>query len=91
MLRLARREPESLFLGVDTHAAGLVTASRLAAQPARKAGLSNAVFVVADATDVLEALAGRIDEVRIVLPWSALLRRVLEGEERFALAVAGAL
>jgi len=73
---------------VDTNAAGLVEGSRRAA---RKGGLPNVVFLVADATEALALLYGRVDEVRITLPWGSLLRRVLDGERAFALAVAGAL
>jgi hypothetical protein len=49
------------------------------------------LFLVADATEALVALEGRTQEVRITLPWGSLLRRVVEGERAFALAVAGAL
>ena len=51
----------------------------------------NALFLVADAVDALRLLEGRVDELRITLPWGSLLRRVLEGEREFALAVAGTL
>jgi hypothetical protein len=47
--------------------------------------------VVADATAALETLRGRIAQVQITLPWGSLLRVVLDGERRFALAVAGSL
>jgi hypothetical protein len=53
--------------------------------------LPNALFVVADARVALERLCGRVDELRITLPWGSLLRAVLEGERDFALAVAGSL
>lgn len=66
----------------------MADASRRAAH---KQELPNALFIVGDATDVLECLRNRIDEVRITLPWGSLLRRVLDGEREFALAVAGAL
>ncbi len=88
MLRLARQRPDTLVIGVDTNATGLVEASRKATQ---KLALPNALFLIADAADALEALRERADEVRITLPWGSLLRRVLEGERAFALAVAGAL
>jgi 16S rRNA (adenine(1408)-N(1))-methyltransferase len=88
VLHLARHRSDTLFIGVDTNAAGLVDASRRAA---RKGRLPNALFLIGDATTVLPLLKGRLDEVRITLPWGSLLRRVLEGEQAFALAVAGAL
>jgi tRNA G46 methylase TrmB len=88
VLRLARAEPCTLAIGVDTDAAALREVSHKAA---RKANLPNALFLVADATDALRGLAGCLDELRITLPWGSLLRRVLEGERKFALAVAGSL
>jgi hypothetical protein len=51
----------------------------------------NARFLVGDATAALELLAGRVDELRITLPWGSLLQRLLDGERAFALAVAGSL
>jgi hypothetical protein len=68
---------------VDTNAAALAEASRRAPR--------NALFLVADALEGVQALCGRLDEVRITLPWGSLLRRLVEGEREFALAVAGAL
>jgi tRNA G46 methylase TrmB len=91
VLRLARARPTALVIGVDTNASGLQDASRRGARPARKGGLPNALFVVADARSALEDLCGRVHELRITLPWGSLLRAVLEGERKFALAVAGSL
>jgi tRNA G46 methylase TrmB len=88
VLRIARQRPDTLVIGVDTNAAALVEASRKAAQ---KLALPNALFLIAEAVDALEALREHADEVRITLPWGSLLRRVLAGERAFALAVAGAL
>jgi hypothetical protein len=65
--------------------------SRRAALPVRKGGLPNALFLVDDASAALTALQGRLHEVRITLPWGSLLRRVLDGERDFALAVAGSV
>lgn len=83
VLRTARACPDTLLIGIDTNAAGLVDTSR-------RAG-ANALFLVEDATSALRALEGRVAELRIVLPWGSLLRRVLEGEREFALAAAGAV
>jgi len=89
--KLARACPDVLVIGVDTSAAGLVEPSRRAARPVHKGGLPNALFVVGDAWQALTTTPGRVDEVRITLPWGSLLRAVLEGEREFALAVAGSL
>jgi hypothetical protein len=66
----------------------LIEPSRRAAH---KSALPNVVFLVGDAAEALALLPDRVHEVRITLPWGALLRWVLEGERDFALAVAGAL
>jgi hypothetical protein len=73
---------------VDTDARSLQESARRAA---RKGGPANALFLVGDAACALDMLAGRVAEVRITLPWGSLMRRVLEGEREFALAVAGSL
>jgi len=91
VLRAARREPRALVIGVDADASSVREAARRAAKPAAKGGLPNAIFLVGDARTALGLLVGRVDELRIVLPWGSLLHWVLEGERSFALAVAGAL
>ena len=87
MLACARRERWCLAIGVDTEASRLCDAARRA----RKQRLANAVFVAADAMQALSLLQGRVDELRITLPWGSLLRWVLQGERDFAEAVAGSL
>ena len=91
VLQAARRDPGVLAIGVDTDASSLREASFRAAQPARKGGVDNALFLVGDASAALHVLSGGIDELRITLPWGSLLRLVLEGELAFAHAVAGSL
>ena len=83
----ARLEPGCLAIGVDAEASRLQDAWRRA----RRGGLSNTLFLAGDAVDGLKLLAGRVDELRITLPWGSLLRLVLEGEQAFAEAVAGSL
>ena len=91
VLRAARTNPSALVIGVDTDASRLREPSHRANQPARKGGLPNAVFLVADASVALAAMRGRVHELRITLPWGSLLRLVLDGEREFAEAVAGSL
>jgi hypothetical protein len=76
---------------VDTDASGMREVSHRSGKPVRKGGLTNALFLVEDASAALALLRGRVDELRITLPWGSLLRTVLEGERDFALAVAGSL
>jgi len=78
-------------IGVDTDPSGLREASRRADRPVRKGGVANALFLVGAASAALVFLRGRVDEVRVTLPWGSLLRAVLDGERSFALAVAGSL
>lgn len=66
-------------------------ASRRAAGPVHKGGLPNALFLVGDAGAALAMLQGRVDELRITLPWGSLMRVVLGGERDFARSVAGSL
>jgi 16S rRNA (adenine(1408)-N(1))-methyltransferase len=77
LLRRARREPGTFFIGVDAAADNLREASdRAQRQPAR-GGVGNLVFVVAAANDLPGDLAGIADEVTVVLPWGSLLQVVL--------------
>lgn len=55
-------------------------ASRRAARAPRSGGLPNAMFVVAAAETLPTELAGRVDQMRITLPWGSLLRGVLGAE-----------
>jgi hypothetical protein len=83
VLQHARAQPEAIAIGIDASADALRDTSR-------KAG-SNALFFVSDALLALHELRGCVDDLRVTLPWGALLRWVLEGEREFALAVAGSL
>ena len=87
MLQAARREPGCLAIGVDAEASRLQEASRRA----RKHALANTLFLAGDAAAALRLLHGRVDELRITLPWGSLLRLVVDGEQQFAEAVAGSL
>ncbi len=85
MLRAARRQPEALVIGIDTAAEAMRETSRRAARRPAAGGAPNALFLVGDATrlDGLEVLAGRVDEVRVSLPWGSLARAVLDAEPSF--------
>lgn len=83
LLRRARREPKTFFIGVDAAADNLREASdRAHRQPAR-GGVSNLTFLVAGANDLPGDLAGIADEVTVVLPWGSLLQVVLLADEVF--------
>lgn len=55
-------------------------ASRLAARQAKKGGLPNALFVLAACENLPAELDGRVDEMRITLPWGSLLRGAICAE-----------
>ena len=83
LLRRARREPKTFFIGVDAAADNLREASdRAHRQPAR-GGVSNLAFVAAAANDLPGDLAGIADEVTVVLPWGSLLQVVLLADSVF--------
>jgi 16S rRNA (adenine(1408)-N(1))-methyltransferase len=78
VLAAARRAPDTLAIGVDADAAGMREASRRAARAARKGGLPNVLFLAGTLSDLPDVLDGRVDELRVTLPWGSLLRDVLE-------------
>jgi hypothetical protein len=67
-------------VGIDTDASALREASARAARPAHKGGLPNVLFLAGDARRLPETFEGRVDDLRIVLPWGSLLRAVLAAE-----------
>jgi 16S rRNA (adenine(1408)-N(1))-methyltransferase len=73
VLRRARREPQTLVVGMDADAAAMREASQRGARPARKGGVANALFLAAAAEELPGSLAGTIDELTVVLPWGSLL------------------
>jgi 16S rRNA (adenine(1408)-N(1))-methyltransferase len=77
VLRRARREPLSLVIGVDTDARAMADASRRAAANFARGGVPNAIYLAESAERLPGALAGRADQVTVVLPWGSLLRGLL--------------
>jgi 16S rRNA (adenine(1408)-N(1))-methyltransferase len=83
LLRRARREPKTFFIGLDAAADNLREASdRAHRQPAR-GGVNNLAFVAAAANDLPGDLAAIADEVTVVLPWGSLLQVVLLADPIF--------
>ncbi|MFI5255453.1 MAG: hypothetical protein ACHQ15_08360, partial [Candidatus Limnocylindrales bacterium] len=79
----ARAEPTTLVLGIDSNAAGMAAAASRAARGSRRGGLANACFLVAAVEGLPAVLAGTADLVTIQLPWAALLRGLVHGDEAF--------
>jgi len=73
----ARREVDTLVIGIDASPAAMAETSRRAARAPRRGGLPNALFVVAAAEHPPIELAGVADELSIIFPWGSLLAGAL--------------
>lgn len=85
VLRLARREPATLVVGVDADQLAMAHASQRGRAPA------NAVFLVESAERLPGPLEGRADLVTVALPWGSLLRAVLEPDPTVLARIAALL
>ena len=65
------------MLGIDASAAAMRKASHRAAGPARRGGLSNALFVASSLEALPAELAGLASLVTVHFPWGSLLRAAL--------------
>jgi 16S rRNA (adenine(1408)-N(1))-methyltransferase len=89
VLKRAAACPDQLVIGIDASAASMIDASRRAARPAKRGGLSNALFVVAAAETLPPELAGIADAVTVHFPWGSLLRGLLLADPEILANVAG--
>jgi 16S rRNA (adenine(1408)-N(1))-methyltransferase len=87
----ARAEPGAFVIGIDASAAAMAEASRRAARPAQRGGISNALFVVAAAERPPMELLAIADEVTITFPWGSLLRGALAVDDAAAQGIAALL
>ena len=86
---LARRDPHSLYVGIDPDAGAMAEyAFRASRKPAR-GGTANVLFVVASVEQLPAELAGTGDLVYAVFPWGGLLRGLLRGDPAVVDALAG--
>jgi hypothetical protein len=74
VLRAARADPTTLFIGADANGANLRDASRRAGGKSARGGASNALFGRLALEDAPGELAGFADRLTIHLPWGSLLR-----------------
>ncbi len=84
----ARAEPAAFVIGIDASAAAMAEASRRAARPVSRGGISNALFVVAAAERPPRELLATADELTINLPWGSLLRGALAVDDAAAQGIA---
>ncbi len=85
----AKRDPDTLFVGVDADSASLSEYAFRAARKPSRGGAYNAIFVVAAAEALPEELAGIAGLVRVNFPWGSLLRGLVLPEPKILNAVAG--
>lgn len=88
MVRLARAMPDVLVIGIDPDAAALRERSAAASRRPDRGGCPNALFLVASAETIPGTLRGIADELRVTLPWGALLRAATGPEPWFTDLVA---
>lgn len=77
LLRAARRQPGTLFIGLDADAGPLKPAARAAARKPARGGTPNAAFVAGAAEALPGPLANVADAITVYLPWGSLLAAVL--------------
>ena len=85
--RLAAREPGALVLGIDTNLDAAERVIRHARRAPEKGGLPNLALVRAPADRLPAELSGRVDELRVDLPWGSLLDGLLSGEPSLLAAI----
>jgi len=72
----ARRNPDTLVIGVDANADNLRDNARKVARKARRGGLPNVVFGRTSLDDAPGELHGIADSLTVLFPWGSLLRAV---------------
>jgi hypothetical protein len=82
----ARREPGTLFIGVEPDHASLIEASRTAMRRASP-GESNLIFVLGAWQDLPGQLAGLASSVSVLFPWGSLLQAVATADNGFVQAL----
>jgi 16S rRNA (adenine(1408)-N(1))-methyltransferase len=77
LLAAARRDPDTLYAGLDTNIAALKAASRSAARRPARGGVPNVAFIAGSALELPGPLACFADAITVLLPWGSLLQAVL--------------
>lgn len=75
----ARENPDTFVVGLDILKENLAEAARRALRKPQRGGVPNVAYVWAGAEEPPSELAGRCDEVRVVLPWGRLLEGLALG------------
>lgn len=82
--KMATKNPEKFYIGVDSNADNLAQMSAKAAKKPAKGGVPNALFIQAAIETLPSELNAVADEVHIHFPWGSLLRTVLIGDSPLA-------
>ncbi|MFZ5643916.1 MAG: 16S rRNA (adenine(1408)-N(1))-methyltransferase NpmA [Bacillota bacterium] len=78
--KMARQQPETFFIGVDSAADNMAEYSSKAVKKPGKGGLSNAIYVVASAENLPSRMEGIAGKIFVILPWGSLLEGIVKGE-----------
>lgn len=76
VVKSARENPDTFYIGIDAAAENLSHHSQKAAKKPQKGGLPNALFVHASVEALPQELAGVASQITINLPWGSLLKAV---------------
>ncbi len=78
--KMAKNQPNDFVIGIDPAADNLTYADKIIKKPA-KGGLSNIIYVIANAFDLPDELNNLADEIYINLPWGSLLEGLIKADE----------
>ena len=91
LLRDAREDGATLFVGVDPVAAAMADSARRAAAKPSRGGRANVFFVVSSAEEWPPEAAGIAHRVTVRYPWGSLLRGILGRDSAVLDGIAGML
>lgn len=78
---LAKQNPNTLFIGIDTNRNNVVKTSLKTIKKKSRGGVKNALFVPASISQLPEELYERANQVFINFPWGSLLHAIATADE----------
>lgn len=79
---MAKENPDSLIIGIDPCHKNLIDISAKILKKPEKGGLSNALFILANAENLPYELTNLVDKIYINFPWGSLLQGIVLFEEK---------
>lgn len=79
--QMARKNPDKLYIGIDSSSENLVKISEKVHRDPKHGGAKNALFLQASVEALSEELNNIADEVHIHFPWGSLLGGILKPDE----------